>query len=330
MTKNRVMSGMRTTERLHMGNYFGALKNWITLQETSECFFGAMNWHSMTDGFKTPDIFTKHTRDIIIDWLAMGIDPTKCTIFIQSEVPGLLELNMLLTVITPMGWLDRVTTWKDAEEELKQKDAHNLGRLSYPVLQTADILIFKGEKVPVGKDQVPHLELAREIVRRFNFLYKSKLPEPQALLTETPMLMGLDGRKMSKSYGNVLPLIDEPQNIEKICKSMVTDPARVRRTDPGNPEVCPVFSFHKLFTDQAEKAQIDVDCRSAAIGCMDCKLKLAKNINSFLKEPLEKRKELLNNPSQLDAIIDDGCQKASKVAEATMLEVRSALGWQKG
>jgi tryptophanyl-tRNA synthetase len=329
MTKTpRVMSGMRTTDRLHMGNYFGALKNWVELQKTHECFFGAMNWHAMTDGYKTPDIFIKNTRDMIIDFIAMGIDPNKSVLFIQSEVPGLLELNMLLTVLTPLGWLERVTTWKDAEEDMKLKDAHNLGRFAYPVLQTADILIFKGELVPVGKDQVPHLELAREIIRRLNFLYKSKLPEPKALLTETPNVIGLDGRKMSKSYGNVLPLLDEPANIEKICKGMVTDPARVRRTDPGNPEVCPVFSFHKLFTETSERSQIDGDCRTAAIGCMDCKMKLAHNINLFMKEPLQKRKELLNKPAHLDEIIQEGCKRAGSAAKETMSEVKEALGWQ--
>ncbi len=325
--KQRVMSGMRTTNRLHIGNYFGALKNWVELQKDYDCFFGAMNWHALTDGYKTPDIFTKFTKDMIMDWIAFGIDPKKSIVYIQSEIPEVLELQMLFSMITPLGWLDRVTTWKDSIEDLKSKDAYNLGRYSYPVLQTADIAIFKGNKVPVGLDQVPHLELSREIVRRLNHLYKTKIPEPAQLLTENPAIVGTDGRKMSKSYGNIIPLLEEPQVIVDMAKKMVTDPARVRRTDPGNPEVCPVFMTHKLFSPTTEQAEVDRDCRTAAIGCMDCKMKLATNINAFMKKPLEKRKELLNNPGQLDEIIEDGCERARAEAKKTMGEVRSELGW---
>jgi tryptophanyl-tRNA synthetase len=326
--KPRVMSGMRTTNRLHIGNYFGALKNWVELQKDYECFFGAMNWHSLTDGFKDPSLFHKYNREIIIDWLAFGIDPNRSVIFIQSEIPQLMDLHMLFCMVTPMGWLERVTTWKDAADELKQKDAYNLGRFMYPVLQTADIAIFKGSKVPVGQDQVPHLELSREIVRRFNHLYKAKLPEPEALLTSTPLVPGLDGRKMSKSYGNVLPLLDEPENIIKLLKPMPTDPARVKRTDPGNPEVCPVWGFHKLFSDEKTKGDVDKGCRTAGIGCMDCKMMLAGHINAFMKEPLAKRKELLNNPQQVDEIIGDGNQKAKAEGTKTLTEVRDVLGWK--
>jgi tryptophanyl-tRNA synthetase len=225
----RVLSGMRTTNQLHMGNYFGALKNWVELQKNYECFFGAMNWHALTDHYKDPTYFQKFNREIVAEWIAHGIDAEKSVIFFQSEISELLELNQIFMLITPLGWLDRVTTWKDSIEEMKQKDAHNLGRYAYPVLQTADIAIFKGQKVPVGADQVPHLELAREIIRRFNFLYKAQLPEPEALLTPTPALTGLDGRKMSKSYNNFLPLTCEPAQVIELIKKMVTDPARVRR-----------------------------------------------------------------------------------------------------
>lgn len=327
MSIKRVMSGMRTTNKLHMGNYFGALKNWIELQKNHQCFFGAMNWHSLTSGYKTPEIFKEYVRPMIIDWLAFGIDPDKSTIYIQSEIPELLELNMIFMMLTPLPWLERVNTWKDAIDEMKQTDTYNLGRFHYPVLQTADIAIFKGQGVPVGQDQAAHLELSREIVRRFNFLYKGKLPEPATLLTETPIVLGTDGRKMSKSYGNVVPLLDEPQNIEKLTKTMVTDPARVRRTDPGDPGKCPVFSFHKLFTGEQEKQEIDTECRRAGIGCGDCKIKLAKNINSFMKEPLECQKALMANPGKVDEIIKTGCEKARKEAKSTLQEVKNNLGW---
>lgn len=324
----RILSGMRTTQRLHIGNYFGALVNWVKLQESNQCYFGAMNWHALTDHFKEPELFYTFTREIISDWLAYGIKPEKSVIFVQSKIPELLELNMLFQMITPLGWLDRVTTWKDSIEEMKQKDAHNVGRYTYPVLQTADIAIFKGEGVPVGQDQVPHLEFSRELVRRFNFIYKTKLKEPKPLLTETPAITGLDGRKMSKSYDNFIPLIAEPEEIKALTKKMVTDPKRVRRNDPGNPDVCPVFKLHKLFTQDAERAQIDSDCRSAAIGCGDCKLKLAGNISSFMAEPLEKKRKYLNKPSELDEIIEHGCTKARAEAKKTMDEVRDTLKWQ--
>ena len=339
------MSGMRTTARLHIGNYFGALKNWVELQKDYQCYFGAMNWHALTDHYKEPDVFRKFNREIIIDWLAFGVDPEKSVIFVQSEIPELMDLTMLFTMLTPIPWLDRVTTWKDSIEDLKAKDAYNLGRFQYPVLQAADIAIFKGDIVPVGPDQVPHLELAREIIRRTNHLYKTKLPEPRALLTMNKaqadaqsdptktgagnelVILGFDGRKMSKSYNNFMPILDEPQNIEKMCQKMVTDPARVKRTDPGNPDVCPEFTFHKLFSPSADQAEVTTQCRSAAIGCGDCKKWLAKNINAFMKKPLEKRKELLNNPHQVDEIIADGCQKARVESKRTMDELRGALGW---
>jgi tryptophanyl-tRNA synthetase len=345
-TKKRVMSGMRTTNRLHIGNYFGALKNWVELQKDYQCFFGAMNWHALTDAFREPEVFKKYTRDIIIDWIAFGVDPEKSVIFIQSEVPETLELFMLFNMITPLPWLDRVTTWKDVIEDLRKKDIYNLGRYSYPVLQAADIAIFRGDLVPVGPDQVPHLELGREIIRRFNHLYKTSLPEPAALLTTNKakadaqkdptktgstnelVILGTDGRKMSKSYNNFVPLLEEPAVIEKICMKMQTDPARVTKSDPGNPDICPEFSFHKLFSSQETQDEVKKNCRGALWGCGDCKKLLAKNINSFMAGPLEKRKELLNKPSQLDEIIQDGCAKARKEGAQTLNEIREKLDWK--
>jgi tryptophanyl-tRNA synthetase len=346
MTKPRVMSGMRTTNRLHIGNYFGALKNWVELQKDYDCYFGAMNWHALTDAYKEPDVFKKYNRDIIIDWIAFGIDPEKSAIFIQSEIPELMELYMLFTMITPLPWLDRVTTWKDSIEDLKKKDSYNLGRYAYPVLQAADISIVRGEIVPVGPDQVPHLELAREIVRRFNHLYKLKIPEPRALLTTNKaqadaqkdptktgsgnelVILGTDGRKMSKSYNNFVPLLAEPAEIDKICMKMQTDPARVTKTDPGNPDICPKFTFDKLFSSVEDQKEIRNNCTKALFGCGDCKKLLAKNINAFMEKPLEKRKELLNNPGQLDEIINDGCKKVRAEGKKTLDEIHGALGWK--
>jgi tryptophanyl-tRNA synthetase len=341
------MSGVRTTNRLHIGNYFGAIKNWVELQKDHECFFGAMNWHALTDAYKDPEVFHKYNKDIIIDWIAYGIDPEKSVIYIQSEIPELMELNMIFTMLTPMPWLERVTTWKDSIDDLKKKDAHNLGRFAYPVLQAADIAIMRGEIVPVGPDQVPHLELAREIIRRLNHLYKTKIPEPSALLTTNKakadaqrdptktgsgnelVILGTDGRKMSKSYNNFIPLIEEPAVIEKLCMKMQTDPARVTKTDPGNPDICPEFSFHKLFSSDEDQQEVIKNCRGALWGCGDCKKFLAKNMNAFMAEPLEKRKELLNNPKQLDEVIADGCARARVEAKKTLTEIHEATGWPK-
>tara|TARA_B100001248_G_scaffold262724_1_gene261614 strand:- start:4746 stop:5762 length:1017 start_codon:yes stop_codon:yes gene_type:complete len=323
----RVMSGMRTTQSLHIGNYFGALKNWLELQKQYECFFGAMDWHAMTNAYKKPKEIDEYTKDIIADWIAWGLDPEKNVIFIQSMVPEHLELSMIFANLTPMGWLERVTTWKDAKEELQQSDAYNLGRFSYPVLQTADISIYQASLVPVGKDQVAHLEISREIVRRFNRLYKAKLPEPKPLLTETPLITGTDGRKMSKSYGNVLPLTAEPKKIEKLCKKMVTDPQRVTREDPGNPEVCPVYDFHKLYSTNEDLQWVMKGCTTAGIGCGDCKLKLAANINEKMADALAKKKDLLKDSRKLDSIIVEGSRRARTEAQKTLAYVREMMGF---
>lgn len=325
----RVMSGIRSTGRPHMGNYFGAIRNYVELQKShDEVFIGIMNWHSLTAAYKEPEIFLKYNKDLLIDMISVGVNPDKTVLYAQSDVPETIELYMIFSMLTPIPWLERVTTFKDSKEEMKQTDSYNLGRMGYPVLQTADIAVMRGGAVPVGADQSAHLEISREIIRRFNHLYGGKLPEPQTILTDTPLLPGLDGRKMSKSYGNTIPMIEEPEQVTKLAKTMVTDPARVRKTDPGNPEICPVFGYHKLFSPDEEQKEIDKGCRSAGIGCMDCKMKLAANINGFMKEPLEKRKSFLNNPKQVDEIIQQGREKAKKEAQKTMEEVHGNLSWR--
>jgi tryptophanyl-tRNA synthetase len=326
----RVMSGVRVTAPLHIGNYFGAVKNWLELQKEYTCFFGVMDWHGLTTAYKRADEIDSFTRDIYAELIAWGIDNQKHTLFVQSLVPEHLELFMIFANITPMGWLERVNTWKDAEEEAKASDTHNLGRFSYPVLQAADIAMYKGSLVPVGKDQVSHLEISREIVRRFNHLYKAKLPEPKALLTDTPTIPGTDGRKMSKSYGNVLPLIEEPKKMTKIINQLVTDPQRVHRHDPGNPDVCPVFEFHKLFSSDEDRSWVRQGCTTAGIGCGDCKARLGQNIIGLQEKPLLKKKELLSDTKLLNNLIDEGCAKARREAQLTLSEVRKAMKFYSG
>lgn len=323
--KPRMMSGARTTGRLHIGNYFGAIKNWIRFQDDYECFFGAMDWHGMTSTYKTLDEMKIWNRDIIAELVAWGLDPERNVLFIQSQVPEHLELFMIFANLTPMGWLERVPTWKDAEEEAKASDTHNLGRFAYPVLQAADIALYRGMAVPIGQDQVSHLELAREIIRRFNHLYKARLPEPKSVLTETPLVSGLDGRKMSKSYGNTLFMTEERPQVEKKIKAMPTDPSRARREDAGEPSRCNVFSYHKLFSNAVDLSWVEQGCRSAGIGCGDCKARLLGNINNLCEKPREMKKELLNQPRLLDEIIAAGNAKARKVAQETLFEVRERM-----
>lgn len=325
---SRVMSGMRVTGRLHIGHYWGALQNWLKLQQEYQCFFGAMDWHGMTTAYKTTAELAPWTRDMIAEFIAWGIDPEKSTLFVQSKVPEHLELFMIFANLTPMGWLERVNTWKDAVDEMKATDTHNLGRFAYPVLQAADIAIYRADLVPVGADQVSHLEISREILRRFNHLYKAKLPEMKPLLTEIPLVPGLDGRKMSKSYGNTLFLTeDDEKSLKKKVNAMVTDPQRVRREDVGEPTVCSVYGYHKLYSTAEDIAWVETGCRSAGIGCGDCKGRLAANIEALTKEPREKKKELLNNPQQLDSIIASGCEKARTEAQKTLSIVRSHMKW---
>lgn len=323
--KQRLMSGARTTGPLHYGNYFGAVKNWIDLQDQYECFFGAMDWHGMTSNYKNSKEIAPWNRDLLAEVIAWGVDPEKNTLFIQSMVPEHLEMFMVFANLTPMGWLERVPTWKDSEEENKANDSHNLGRFAYPVLQAADIAVYRGEKVPVGADQVSHLELSREIIRRFNHIYKAKLPEPQPVLTNMPLVPGLDGRKMSKSYGNTLFLAEEEKSMQKKVRAMPTDPQRVRREDPGDPERCNVYAYHKLFSKDEDLQWVVQGCKTAGIGCGDCKAKLAENINNLAAGPREKKKELLNQPGKLDSIILDGCSRARVEAQTTLRIVKEYM-----
>ncbi len=324
----RVMSGMRVTGQLHIGHYWGTLKNWLSLQDQYQCFFGAMDWHGMTTAYKNTKEITPWTRSMIAEFVAWGINPEKVTIFVQSRVPEHLELNMIFSNLTPLGWLERVPTWKDAIEDAKANDTHNLGRLAYPVLQAADIAIYRANRVPVGADQVAHLELSREIVRRFNHLYKGKLPEMQPLLTETPLLMGSDGRKMSKSYDNFILLThDSEKALRKDINGMMTDPQRVRREDVGNPDVCSVRKMHTLYSSATDIAWVESGCRTAGIGCGDCKGRLAENIEKLAYPAREKKKELLNNAKLLDSIIDAGCEKAREEARKTLTYVRECMKW---
>lgn len=326
MKKTRVMAGMRTTGDLHIGHYFGALKNFVALQQDYECFFGIMDWHGMTTAYKQTEQVEAWVRNMFAEWIAFGLDPEKSTLFVQSQVPQHLELFMIFANLTPMGWLERVPTWKDAEEEAKQNDTHNLGRFAYPVLQAADVAMYLGERVPVGQDQVAHLELTREIIRRFNHLYGGKLPEPKPHLTETPLVPGLDGRKMSKSYNNGLGLTEDEKSLSKKIKGMPTDPQRIRREDKGDPNRCNVFTYHKLFSTAQDLSWVTEGCTTAGIGCGDCKGRLLENVQKLIAEPREKKKELLNNTKQLDEIIQAGNAKARQEASRTLKLVKD---WMK-
>lgn len=395
MFSERVLSGMRPTGALHLGHYHGVLKNWVQLQTEYPCFFFVADWHALTTHYETPEIIEESVWDMVIDWLAAGIDPTQATLFIQSKVPEHSELFLLLAMGTPLGWLERVPTYKDQIERLKEKDLQTYGFLGYPLLQAADILIYRAQHVPVGEDQVPHVEMTREVARRFNHLYgreigfeekaqeavkklgskraklylelrtqyqekgddealeqaravladaqslsmgdrerlfgylegarKIILPEPQALLTQESRMPGLDGQKMSKSYGNTIALREDAQSIEKKVRTMPTDPARIRKTDPGDPARCPVWQLHQVYSDQETRDWAEKGCKSAGIGCIECKQPV---INGILKEQqpmMERAQTYLDDPSLLRAIIADGCDKARRVAQETMRDVREAM-----
>ncbi|MEM7828598.1 MAG: tryptophan--tRNA ligase [Candidatus Aenigmatarchaeota archaeon] len=320
-----VLSGNRPTGRIHLGHFFGALDNWVKLQEKYSCFFFAADWHALTTEYANPNTIKKNTYEMFIDWFSAGIDPQKSVIFIQSEIKQHAELHVLLSMITPLGWLERVPSYKEIQQELKDRDLATYGFLGYPLLQTADILIYNADYVPVGVDQVPHIELAREIARRFNHLYGSVFKEPHALLTEVPKVPGTDGRKMSKSYGNAIYLTDTDDEIRKKLLQMITDPNRKRRFDPGEPEVCPVFSLHKIFTEDEKRQELATGCRTASIGCIDCKSVLISNITKFLEPIRERRSEIVKHMDEIPMIIDEGNKKAREVAEKTMERVRKAI-----
>jgi tryptophanyl-tRNA synthetase len=396
MFAERVLSGMRPTGALHLGHYHGVLKNWVRLQAEYPCFFFVADWHALTTHYETPEVIQESVWEMVIDWLAAGVDPNQATLFIQSRVPEHSELFLLLAMGTPLGWLERVPTYKDQIEKLKEKDLQTYGFLGYPLLQAADILIYRALHVPVGEDQVPHVEMTREVARRFNYLYgrepsfeekaleavkklgskraklyaelrtayqergedeallqaqamlqesqslsmadrerlfgylegarKIILVEPQALLTSASRMPGLDGQKMSKSYGNTISIREAPEEVVRLVRTMPTDPARVRRTDPGNPVHCPLWQFHQVYSDQATKDWADKGCKSASIGCLDCKQPVIDAILSEQQPMFERAQQYLDDPSLLRSIIADGSDKARKVAQETMRDVREAMG----
>ena len=323
--RKRVLSGMRPSGKLHLGHYLGVLVNWKNLQQENDCFYFVADWHALTTEYERTEIIGESVDDMIIDWLASGIDPKRSTIFIQSHVPEHAELHLLLSMITPLPWLERNPTYKEQLREQSSRDLQTYGFLGYPVLQAADILMYDAALVPVGIDQVPHLELTREIARRFNFLYKEVFVIPEAFLTETPKLMGTDNRKMSKTYGNAILLSDTAEEVWAKVKPMVTDPARVRRTDPGNPEICNVFSYHKIFSDPETIEKVNVGCRTAGIGCIECKRWMFENMEKVLAPVRECRRQIIESGVSVREILKKGTERAREVAAKKMKEVRSAV-----
>lgn len=323
--KKRILSGMRPTGLLHLGNLHGALANWVEMQETYDCFFFIADWHALTSDYEDPSAITTYTRDVLIDWLSVGLSPDKSTLFVQSEIREHAELYLILSMITPVPWLERNPTYKDQILQLSNKDLSTFGFLGYPVLQAADIIMYKAYGVPVGVDQVPHVEITREIARRFNHFYGDVFPEPESILTKTPKILGIDRRKMSKSYNNAIFISDDPDEIETKVAKMLTDPQRARRSDPGNPDVCNVFEFHKLYSDEPVIENINKTCRTAEIGCVECKQTMAQFLIKALEPIRNKRKYYMERPQLVDDIISDGCDKARKVAQETMGEVKEAI-----
>ena len=396
MAIERVISGMRPTGNLHLGNFNGVLKNWINLQHEFECLFFVADWHALTTHYDSPEIIEENVWEMVVDWLAAGVDPATATIFIQSKVPEHAELHTLLSMITPLGWLERVPTYKDQQEKLSSKDLSTYGFLGYPLLQSADILIYKATQVPVGEDQIPHIEFTREIARRFNHLYgkeagfvekaeeaikklgskksslymemktayqengdeealdsarvlieehqglslgdkerllgflegggKMILVEPEYKLAPASKMIGLDGQKMSKSYSNTIALREPPESVEKKIKTMPTDPARVRRNDPGNPNHCPVWQLHQVYSNDEIKSWVETGCKEAKIGCIECKQPVIEAINKELKPIQERASHYIEDPDLVKNIVAEGCEKARKLARETMREVREAMG----
>jgi tryptophanyl-tRNA synthetase len=322
--RKRILSGMRPTGKLHIGHLLGAIDNWKQLQDEYECFYMIADWHALTTAYKNPKDVPNDIREVILDYLAGGVDPTRATFYVQSDVPEIAHLHLLLSMIVPVSWLERSPSYKDQITQLGS-DIATYGFLGYPVLMTTDIIIFKAEAVPVGQDQVPHLELCREIVRRFNNLYRPVFPEPQPKLTRFAAVPGLDGRKMSKSYGNSILISDEPNVIEKKMKSCITDPQKQYRGDPGRPEICTVYYFHKTF-NEADTPEIYQGCTSGQLGCVDCKKRATAGMLKHLEPIQQRRKELAANPQQIDQMLAEGAQKARTVAARTLDQARRAMG----
>jgi len=324
--RERVLSGMRPSGKLHLGHLHGALANWRELQERYDCFYFVADWHALTSEYANPAAIRENGRQMVLDWLAAGIDPAKAVLFVQSQVPEHAELHLLLSMITPLSWLERCPTYKEQLEQVKDKDLHTYGFLGYPVLQTADIVMYRANWVPVGVDQLPHLELAREIVRRFHSLYgEGVFVEPQPKLTEFPKIPGTDGRKMSKSYGNTIAMREEPALVKQKIERMPTDPARVRRTDPGDPSICPVFTLHRVVTPEGERVCLAEGCSTAAIGCIECKRVLIGHLNASLAPLRRRREELAADPGLVERILAEGTQRARAEAARVMAAVRRAV-----
>jgi len=325
VAKKRILSGMRPSGRLHVGHLLGALTNWAALQDKYECFYMVADWHALTTEYENPREIKSNIREMVIDWISSGLNPEKSAMFVQSQVAEHAELHLLLSMFIPLSWLERCPTYKQQQQELKDRNLSTYGFLGYPVLQAADILVYKAAAVPVGEDQLPHLELCREIARRFNFLYKDLFPEPEALLTRVPKLLGTDGRKMSKSYNNCIFLSDPPEIIREKVGSMITDPARIRANDPGHPDICSVYGLHNVFSGRKVDS-IASDCKKGKIGCVDCK----KILNDFLIERLKpiqaKRRVLEARPGEVARILEEGRVKAQKIARETLKEAREAIG----
>ncbi|MBI5345339.1 MAG: tryptophan--tRNA ligase [Deltaproteobacteria bacterium] len=323
----RVLSGMRPTGKLHLGHYHGVLANWLKLQKEFDCFFFVADWHALTTEYMNTGYIRDNVREMVLDWVSVGIDPKVSTVFLQSSIKEHAELFVLLSMITPLPWLERNPTYKEILQELKDKDLYTFGFLGYPVLQTSDIIAYKAEQVPVGMDQAPHIELSREITRRFNHFYGPVFPEPMTLMTSAPKVLGTDGRKMSKSYNNAIYLSDPPETVEQKMLQMTTDTARKKRTDAGNPDICPLYlTFHALYSDEKTKDWVRAGCTSAGIGCIECKRSVIPLVIEQLRPIQARRKELEAGPSNAEDILKAGRERASKVAASTLTEVRRAMG----
>jgi tryptophanyl-tRNA synthetase len=325
--KKIVLSGMRPTGPLHLGNMVGALRNWLKLQDVYECYYTIVGWHALSSEYLNSKVIKEYSFEVAVDWLSFGLDPDKCVMFLQAEVKEHAELHLLLSMVTPLPWLERVPTYKEMQQEIQDRDLNTYGFLGYPVLQAADIVIYKADFVPVGEDQAAHLELTREIVRRFNKIYGPIFPEPQTLLTEVPRLAGTDGRKMSKSFGNAIFMKDPPEVIRQKILPMVTDTRRMRRNDPGEPNDCPVFTLHRAFVGKEKQEEIARGCRTAGIGCLECKAAVIESLIEELAPYREKRAKFEKNPGLVWDILKEGNAKARRAAGETMAEVRTALGF---
>jgi len=325
MNKKRILSGMRPTGKLHLGHLVGALDNWVKLQEEYDCFFMVADWHALMSEYENTSLIPENILDNVMDWISCGIDPAKCTIFVQSDVPQHMDLYMILSCLTPLGWLERCPTYKEQLREVKTRDLNTYAFLGYPVLQAADILLYKADKVPVGEDQLPHLELTREICRRFNSLYQLPVfPEPGALLTQTPRLLGLDGRKMSKSYNNTINLSDSQDELKAKIRNMITDPQRIKLTDKGHPEICNVYEYYSTFIPEMKEEVYDW-CVNAKKGCTECKMIFFEALQKNLGPMQAKRRELEQDKDKVKAILEEGAKKAGAVAKSTLREIRAAM-----